>query len=69
MRLAEFLQDADGALSSTRLAFLAWVFGILGAWGFSSVQAAALQPVPDSVLGLLGLLMTGKVVQSFGEKK
>lgn len=49
-RLAEFLEDADGRLSSTRLAFLAWALGTLAAWVVSSFTHQQLQVIPDSVI-------------------
>jgi hypothetical protein len=68
--LGQFFQD-DGTkrFSATRLAFLAWIFGALVIWGADSFQNKEMQKVPDSVTTLIGILMTGKVAQKFGEKK
>jgi hypothetical protein len=66
--IAGFVQETDGSYSATRLGFLAWVLGVLGAWLAASLAKQSLQPVPESVAAILGVLMTGKVVQRFGEK-
>lgn len=68
-KLAEFLEDGDGSLSSTRLAFLLWAIGVLVVWIIASVEKKTLQPIDSSVTTVLGILMTGKVVQKFGEAK
>ncbi|RMF58914.1 MAG: hypothetical protein D6748_07535 [Calditrichaeota bacterium] len=67
-RLAEFLQEKNGNFSSTRLAFLLWVLGTLFVWIFISIKNLTLQPLPESVIIIIGILMTGKVTQKFGEK-
>jgi hypothetical protein len=68
--LSEFLEDNNGGLSSTRLALLIWVFGILIVWSYScfSANPVKLAAIDPTVLTLLGILMGGKVVQKFGEK-
>ncbi len=69
-KLLEFLQEDNGGFSSTRLAFLLWVFGVLVVWIIASVtsQPMTLARIDPSVTTVLGILMTGKVVQKFGEK-
>jgi hypothetical protein len=66
-KLSEFLQDEDGSLSATRLAFLTWVFGALTTWVVSSYNHQKMQEIPQSVQVMIGILMTGKAVQKFGE--
>ena len=68
MRIQEFLEEDNGALSSTRLALMLWVVGVLAAWIVVSLQTRTLAPLDSSVSAILGILMTGKVVQKFGEK-
>ncbi len=69
MRLQEFLEDKKAkAFSATRLGFLLWVVGALVVWIYASWRAVALQPVPESVVTILGLLAGGKVVQRYGER-
>ncbi len=65
MKFAQFFQDGTGAYSATRLAFLLWAVGVLAIWIFESINKSALQPVDSTVTTILGILMTGKVVQSF----
>ncbi len=67
-KLAEFLQEKNGNFSSTRLAFLMWVLGTLIVWIIVSLQNSQLAPVPESIIIIFGILMTGKVTQKFGEK-
>lgn len=68
MKIHEFLQEDNGGFSSSRLAFLLWALGVLIVWIVISVKSAGLQEIPDSVAMVLGILMTGKVAQKFGEK-
>ena len=65
MNISQFFKDGNGAFSATRLAFLAWSFGVLVAWIYVSWQKQALQGLDSSLLTVLGILMTGKVAQSF----
>ncbi|WP_017302010.1 hypothetical protein [Nodosilinea nodulosa] len=65
--LGQFFQDSNEQFSATRLAFLAWIFGALIVWGTGSIQAKEMQKIPESVTALIGILMTGKVFQKFGE--
>lgn len=57
-KLAEFLQDGDGRLSSTRLGLLLWIIGILVVWIITSVTHNALQKIPESVATIVGVLMS-----------
>lgn len=63
-----FLEDNSGGFSATRLAFLLWAIGVLAVWIWCSFKNCELQPIDESVRWILGILMTGKVVQRFGEK-
>ena len=66
MKASEFLQDGFGSFSATRLAFLLWAVGVLIVWVYTSVvKGASSQPIDNSVIVVLGILMTGKVTQSF----
>ncbi|HEY9909784.1 MAG TPA: hypothetical protein V6D18_19505 [Thermosynechococcaceae cyanobacterium] len=68
-KLTEFLQDPNGEFSSTRLAFLAWIFAVLIGWGVDTARHDyKMAQIPESVQVLIGVLMSGKVVQRFGEK-
>lgn len=69
MKISEVLKEENGKFSSTRLAFLLWTVGTLLVWIFNSIASGTLQPVPQSVIVVLGILMTGKVTQKFGEKR
>jgi len=55
--------------SAMRAAFLFWAFGLFIIWAYASVvNGRALQPIPESVITVLGLLVGGKAVQRFGER-
>jgi hypothetical protein len=64
----QFLQEDNGSFSSSRLAFLLWAIGTLLVWVVVSYKLNSLQVIPESVITIIGILMTGKVVQKFGEK-
>lgn len=68
-KIGQFFQDDSDRFSATRLAFLAWIFGALIIWGAGSINDKKMQPVPDSIQVLIGILMTGKVAQKFGEER
>ncbi|HKU63376.1 MAG TPA: hypothetical protein VJQ44_19400 [Gemmatimonadales bacterium] len=55
--MASFLQEDDGKWSAARI------------WGIVSVHCHELQSIPESVVSIIGILTTGKVVQKFGEAK
>jgi hypothetical protein len=66
-KLTEFFKESNGNFSATRLAFLIWAFGVLIVWGVPSVRHGKLEPIPESVVVVIGMLMTGKVVQKINE--
>lgn len=66
--IGQFFQENNNRYSATRLAFLSWVFGALIFWGLSSFHEKKIQEIPNSVQVLIGTLMSGKVIQKFGEK-
>ncbi|MBW4483790.1 MAG: hypothetical protein KME14_14710 [Tildeniella torsiva UHER 1998/13D] len=65
--LGQFFQEDNGQYSATRLAFLAWIFGILIVWGSGSFHDKKMQEIPSSIQILIGVLMTGKVAQKISE--
>jgi len=67
--LQRVLSDAGGNPSSMRLAMLLGLVIVLAAWLIVSVQARALQPLPDSIVTLLSVLVGGKFAQKFIEPK
>jgi len=66
----EFFQESNtnNNFSATRLAFLAWIFSVLIVWVVQSFRHDQIEQIPDSVIVIIGTLMTVKVVQKFGEK-
>lgn len=71
MKFYEFFQEDNGTCSSTRLAFLLWVIGVLLVWGIKSIQCPGLElaDIPKSILTILGILASGKVTQKNFEEK
>jgi hypothetical protein len=71
MKIFEFFQDDNGIYSSTRLAFLLWVIGVLVVWCIKSIQCPGLElaNIPGSILTILGILASGKVIQKNFETK
>lgn len=67
-KLSQFFQENNGNYSATRLAFLAWIFGALIIWSIGSFRDKEMQPIPESVTILVGVLMSGKVAQKFQEE-
>lgn len=71
MGIVKFFQDPDGKPSATRLAFLLWALGALVVWLFAcfeSKDGVKMLPIDSTVSIFLGVLMTGKVIQSIGEQ-
>lgn len=64
-----FQDDATHRFSAIRLVLLAWAIGTLGVWGFISLNKTKIEDLPPSVQVVLLTLLTGKVVQKFGEKE
>lgn len=66
-KLLEFVKDGDGALSSTRLAFIMTMISFLSMWILQSTNEKKVAPIDNSVIYLIGVLMMGKVAQSVSE--
>lgn len=65
--ISSFVREKDGKVSSSRLLFLIWGVGIFLTWAYISYQTKNLQPIPESVVTILGILAGTKAVQRFGE--
>ena len=63
----QFFKDDTGQYSSTRLIFIVSSFLILGVWLVSCYHQKKMADLPSSLLYLEGILMTGKIGQSFSE--
>ena len=68
-RISQFLQEDNGNFSATRLAMLSWVVGVLASWAYLSISLRKMQDIPQSVVTIIGILVTGKVAQKFSEEK
>ena len=70
--LSKFIQEGKNQkLSSSRLLVLAWGLGTLIVWMVTSIistlNGEGLQPLPESIVTVLGILVGGKTLQRFGE--
>jgi len=66
--LQGFVKEETGKFSATRLAFVAWSLIVLVMWAIVSYQQGELAEINNSIVSILGVFMSGKVVQRFGEK-
>lgn len=67
-KLAQLFMESNDKISSTRVGFLLWVVVVLAVWAYVSIRTMSMPAIPESVIVLLGILMTGKVTQKFAEK-
>jgi hypothetical protein len=67
-KFSQFLQEGNGKLSATRLAFLIWAVGGFGLFALVSIKSGTFAPIPDNYVWVAGVFMTGRFVQRFGEK-
>ena len=65
----QFFKDGTDSFSATRLGFFAWVLGVLGVWIVRSIDDKGMPEIDNSILTMIGILMTGKAVQSFSENE
>ena len=67
--IGQFFQEDDTQrFSAIRLILLAWALGTLATWSLISFDKKDMKDMPQSVQIVLLTLITGKVVQKFGEK-
>lgn len=66
-RFSQFFEDGSGQLSAMRLAFLMMIFCFLAMWVLESYTQMKMAKIDNSVIYLIGILMTGKVAQSVAE--
>jgi len=64
----QFTED-NGNYSSMRTQFNLWSFGLFAVWVYLSVLKSEMAQIDPTTLGVLGLFITGKFVQKFGEQK
>lgn len=68
-RIGEFFQESSGKLSGPRAIFNLFGIALIIVWIVLSIQNAALQSIPDSVIILLATTGILKVAQKPMEKK
>ncbi|MCU0568163.1 MAG: hypothetical protein MUF49_16390 [Oculatellaceae cyanobacterium Prado106] len=62
-----FIKEKSGKPSSSRLLIIIWGLGVFGVWAYASIKSSTLQPIPESVITIIGVLIVGKTAQRFGE--
>ena len=70
MKILEFLSEDNNHLSSTRLIMYIWCIGIFIIWAISTAKNNwQMQEINDSLQIIIGLVLSGKVIQKFNEQK
>ncbi len=70
MSVSEFFQEDNGGFSSTRLVMFVWGVGTFVVWVISTANNGwKMQEIDTSIQVILGIVMSGKVAQKFGEQK
>lgn len=59
-----FMQDSEGNKSSSRLAMVFSVFGVLIVWGVVCVKTSSMVDIPLGVIAFVAAVITGKGVNS-----
>jgi hypothetical protein len=58
-----FFKDRDGNSSPSRSLLVLYGVGAFVLWAIASLRNATLQEIPDSVLTIFGVLISGKTLQ------
>lgn len=66
-KILEGVEDSTGMVSSTRIAFLCWVFCFVAVWTALSIKTSSLMHIDTSLLYITGLFLTSKVGGSLVE--
>lgn len=64
-----FFRDPGLKISATRVVFIIWCLVVLAGWIIVSLHIGKLQPIPQSVVAVLGLLAGVKATQRLAEGK
>jgi len=66
--LASTLQEGNGTTSSMRVVMMIYCIAVLSVWVSSCFGVGEVKPVDPSIIALVGVILTGKTIQRFGEK-
>lgn len=69
LNFLQFLQNNSAEFSWMRGVGALWLVGILAMWCYCSFVAGCLQVIPESVIFIAGMVLTGKVVEKRIEEK
>ena len=64
---SEFFKDGSGMLSSMRLVFILWACGVFLVWVGFCIFKKSIIGIDNSIIEVLGILISGKVGQAFSE--
>ena len=64
LNMLQFLQNNSEQFSWMRGVGALWLIGILAMWCYCSFVAGCLQVIPESVIFIAGMVLTGKVVEN-----
>ena len=67
--ISQLLKDDTGQLSSMRLILLVWGLGTFIVWAYLSIDTHTMSVIPSQVMEILGMVLGGKVFQSFSENQ
>jgi hypothetical protein len=68
-KFLEMFKEECGAVSSMRILMLAYGVGVLIVWVVLSIKNGNILDIPTSIQTILGILVTGKVIQKPLEQK
>jgi hypothetical protein len=62
------LSDNSGGISTIRGLAVAWLLTLCGVWTYVALRTLTLPDIPAGVQWVTALIVSGKVIQRFGEK-
>lgn len=67
-KLLTMIEDNAGGISTMRVICITWTAAVGAIWVLIALSTQTLPDIPTGVLMLTGWLISGKVVQRFGER-
>ncbi len=68
-KIKETFQDKCGKTSAIRVALFVYLVPLIFTWTFISISVGQIQPLDNTLVTGLGLLVGGKSIQHFSEQK
>ncbi len=63
---AKYLKEVAQAIT---ISFLCWSLGALVMWGYTTFRKSELQPIPESVVTMIGISTSGSLLNRFLETR